>query len=329
MKKTARIMTLGDIAHQCGVSPSMFSRVLNNAPGISSAARKRILEVARQHNFILQKRRRPLARTQLKLMIVIPEESAITMNPFFDISELLNAVNNAFAQDWKQIEVISFSHFLERIRSKALHAHGIILAFGTIEKIARDFLIHEHIPYVFLNRNEQNYVSNNHYKGMLRLGEYLRAKGKTRIGYLGYRLSPINRDRFRGSMTMRFEATGTLDQESVHMVDSIDGINSLAAAFYLEKGCEAVMCFNDNFAIRLICKLQRLGKTIPGDISITGFDDSPLRQLFRPLITTISLSTYEMGFYASLWLKDNIIHRTSRRLNLEIEGKLIEGETVA
>jgi DNA-binding LacI/PurR family transcriptional regulator len=89
------------------------------------------------------------------------------------------------------------------------------------------------------------------------------------------------------------------------------------------------MCFNDNFAIRLICKLQRLGKTIPGDISITGFDDSPLRQLFRPLITTISLSTYEMGFYASLWLKDNIIHRTSRRLNLEIEGKLIEGETVA
>jgi DNA-binding LacI/PurR family transcriptional regulator len=112
MKKTARIMTLGDIAHQCGVSPSTVSRVLNNAPGISSAARNRILEVARQHNFILQKQRRPLARTQLKLMIVIPEESAITMNPFFDITELLNAINNAFAQDWKQIEAISFSHFL-------------------------------------------------------------------------------------------------------------------------------------------------------------------------------------------------------------------------
>ena len=53
-----------------------------------------------------------------------------------------------------------------------------------------------------------------------------------------------------------------------------------------------------------------------------------MRKLFRPLITTVSLSTYEMGFYAARWLKDNIVHKTNRMLRLEVEGELLEGETV-
>jgi LacI family transcriptional regulator len=121
--------------------------------------------------------------------------------------------------------------------------------------------------------------------------------------------------------------SGIFNGELIRNAKGLDGISDADARHYL-KNCDAVMCFNDNFAIRLISEINRLGKSVPSDISITGFDDSPMRKLFRPLITTVSLSTYEMGFYAARWLKDNIVNKTNRTLRLEVEGGLIEGETV-
>jgi LacI family transcriptional regulator len=87
------------------------------------------------------------------------------------------------------------------------------------------------------------------------------------------------------------------------------------------------MCFNDNFAIRFIKGLSEMGRHVPGDMAVTGFDDSPLRRVFIPTITTISLSTFEMGFFAARWLRDNIRHRESRKIQLEVNGTVIVGES--
>ncbi len=61
---------------------------------------------------------------------------------------------------------------------------------------------------------------------------------------------------------------------------------------------------------------------------MTGFDNNPVRQHFSPLVTTISLSVYEMTFFAARWLRDRIISRDAGILRLEIDGQLIEGESV-
>lgn len=41
-------------------------------------------------------------------------------------------------------------------------------------------------------------------------------------------------------------------------------------------------------------------------------NNAPVRSVFKPSITTINLATYEMGFLAARWLRDNIMHRESR-----------------
>jgi len=322
--------TLKDIASQCGVSTSTVSRVLNNAPGISSKTRAHVFDIVNKNNFSIQKRRRPLARSQLAITIVIPEDTEIAVNPFFDISELISAINSIFAKEHKQIEVVTFSAFRKLVAKSWFQTDGLMLAFGSIDAATKRNLKQCGIPYVFLNRTfeEENCISCNNYKGIIRLGNYLRCKGKSNIGYLGYGLSPINTDRFRGYRTFRAETAHDIDQDLVCQVDSIEDVGLESARFFLDRDCDAVMCFNDNFAIRFIGALQQLGKQVPDDISITGFDNSPMRKLFTPQITTISLSTYEMGFYASRWLRDNILNRNSRRLHLEIEGELLEGQTV-
>jgi LacI family transcriptional regulator len=299
---------------------------LNNAPGISSDVRQKVIESLKEYDFSPKKRKRHMSRTQLRLLIVIPDTDQTTTNPFFTMSELMSSINSVFSGTWKTQEVISYNELTDVMLKKDIHADGVIFAFGSAQKALLEKLDRKEIPYVFLNRAQGNYVSCNNYKGMLKLAAYLTSKGKRSIGYLGYPDNPVNKDRVRGYSSAMMES-GLFNIEFIRNANGLDDISDADVRYYL-KNCDAVMCFNDNFAIRLISGINRLGKSVPGDISITGFDDSPMRKLFRPLITTVSLSTYEMGFYAARWLKDNIVHKTNRTLRLEIEGELIEGETV-
>ncbi len=163
---------------------------------------------------------------------------------------------------------------------------------------------------------------------MLKLRKYLHGRGLDRVGYLGCGSIPVNQDRYRGYMTGSLEAVGKIDEDIIIDVTSINDVDMPQAKYFQERECDAVMCFNDNFAIRLITALGEMGVSVPDDISITGFDNSPLREVFRPVITTISLSTFEMCFFAARWLRDNILHRETRKLRLEVDGTLLEGETV-
>ncbi len=323
-------MKLEDIALECGVSVSTVSRAMNNDPRISRETTQRVHEIALQHNFIPSKRKRPITRSTLTLLVVIPDSEKVENNPFFDMGELINAINSAFVGENKKIETITFSQLNHMISGKDLGYDGILFAFGSIETDIKDYLEKKNIPYIFLNRtfDHESYVSCNNFKGVIKLMEYLSQKGLKRIGYLGCPNIAVNKDRFRGYCVARYEATGKLDNELVLNVESINDIDETSAQFFKDKKCDAVIGFNDNFSIRLISAFQQINLKVPDDISVTGFDNSPMRKIFKPLVTTISLSTFEMGFFASRWLCDNIQHRETRPLRLEVDGILLDGESV-
>ncbi len=329
MKKN-NISTLDDIARECKVSASTVSRVLNNEQGIAQGTRDRVFACAQKHNFTLQRRRKPVKRSLIELLIVVPDSAEVAHNPFYEIGELINAIGDAFDDVKKRIEITTYSAVEEAIRSESLKADGIICAFGAISGGTKDFIRARGIPYIFLNRTfpDENYISCNHFHGMLTLGTHLYNNGYETIGYLGCETIPVNRDRFRGYSVAVVEHTQSFAGIIRLGLSSIDGISPGTAEFFISRKCDAVMCFNDNFAIRLIGEFRKLGISVPDNMAITGFDDSPMRRIFSPRLTTISLSTYEMGFFAARWLLDNIYRNETRRLRLEVDGVFIEGETV-
>ena len=208
---------------------------------------------------------------------------------------------------------------------------GCILAFGRLDQPMRQVFIDKQIPYIFLNRiisGDESYISCNHSRGLETTTAHLFAKGHRQIGYLGCHAKEVNRDRFKGFAAAAFEATGSIPTANITSVAQTDDIDLATARFFLDRNCTAVACFNDSFAIRLIQQLQSLGLSVPDDLSVTGFDNSYLRNNFQPLITTINLSVYDMAFYAGQWLHDTIINRQSRVIHLEIDGQLIEGTSV-
>ncbi len=326
---TDTVKSLQDIADICSVSASTVSRVLNHEPGISRETTRRVMEVVKQYNFSPAKRKRPMSRAQLRLVVVLPDPSVTLDNPFFDIGELLRSVTSAFSREKKAIETVSFSELSGDPSAAIRSADGIIFAFGEVGPGVKELLHGRAIPYVFLNRvlEDDNYVSCNHCKGTLRLRQHLAARGYGRVGYLGCTTIPINADRKRGYLIGALEAAGELDEAPIAEVASVGEIKRQTIQYFVERRCDAVMCFNDNFAIRFIKGLSDAGFSVPGDMAVTGFDDSPLRRVFSPSITTMSLSTFEMGFFAARWLRDNIQHRESRKIQLEVNGTLIVGES--
>jgi DNA-binding LacI/PurR family transcriptional regulator len=323
------VKNLQDIAAICSVSVSTVSRVINHEPGISRETVRRVMEVVQRHNFSPSKRKRPISRAQLRLLLIVPDASVTLDNPFFDIGELLRSMGSVFSGEKKTIETFSFSQLFDPDRISLGSADGVIFAFGDVDRPILDSLDGTKTPYIFLNRvlDDNNYVSCNHYKGTLRLAEHLAARGYKRVGYLGCETIPVNADRRRGYLMGTFEAVGKIDPSLVTDVASVGEITQETARHFVNRGCDAVMCFNDNFAIRFIKGLSDMGRKVPDDMAVTGFDDSPLRRVFLPSITTISLSTFEMGFFAARWLRDNIQHRESRRIQLEVNGTLIVGES--
>ncbi|MCU0843821.1 MAG: LacI family transcriptional regulator [Spirochaetes bacterium] len=326
--KADRAHRLEDIAKRCGVSISSVSRVLNNEPGVSAETRKRILAAAGQHEFRPRSRKRHLTRSMLDLLVVIPEEEELSANPFLNISELVGAISEAFRAEKKRVEIAPIGDFLHSLGGEATGVDGVLFAYRSIGESERRKLVDLKIPYVFISRviPGENYVSCNYFKSMLTLTRIMIESGHRRIGYLGNAGNPNNTDRCRGYTTAVREA-GNLDIMDLS-VDSIFGVDEKTARGCLEHGCDAVLCFNDYMAIGLINRLQGMGVSVPGDVSVTGFDDSPLRRVAVPLLTTVRQPTSEMAFLASRWLRDNILNRSNRRLCIEVEGEIVLGDSV-
>lgn len=57
----------------------------------------------------------------------------------------------------------------------------------------------------------------------------------------------------------------------------------------------AVLCFSDAFADGVVRAAEALGLSVPGDVSVVGFDDSPVARFSRPPLTTVRQDVVEKG----------------------------------
>ena len=59
--------------------------------------------------------------------------------------------------------------------------------------------------------------------------------------------------------------------------------------------CSAVICYNDEIALRVISYLNKTGLSVPGDVAVVSFDNSQYSELSVPRITSLSHEPYNVG----------------------------------
>ena len=90
---------------------------------------------------------------------------------------------------------------------------------------------------------------------------------------------------------------------------------------------DCIVCGNDLMAIGAINICQKLGRNIPDDISIMGFDDIYISKYLNPGLTTVRQDAYEMGRQAASMLIEYLDEHTPLS-DVVLPYQIIERNTV-
>ena len=301
--RSSRIPTMQDIARASGVSQSTVSRVLTGAPTvvpINPATRERVLEVARQ----LRYRPNPLARglrgARTMLLGVIVRE--IT-DPFF--AGAVDAISSEANRRGYNV-VLGHAHGKtdEAIALRAVletrHCDAILLLGDTSDqpRLLED-LRDTNITVVGLWQGSApvrgiSTVSVDNRAGVEALLGHLLGLGHKRLAFIGggfgegLLLGDIGE---RRAAFLDLMAAAGLPVNDGYIREIKNNLSGGATAFEslmkLPVRPTAILASTDLLAIGAIHSAGRMGMTVPGDISIVGFDDLPMAEYTNPALTTV------------------------------------------
>jgi DNA-binding LacI/PurR family transcriptional regulator len=127
--------------------------------------------------------------------------------------------------------------------------------------------------------------------------EYLRAKGHKRIGFLTTdRPWPAFEERGAGyKAALKAHRLPGPRELSAASENAEVARELMESALRQQPALTAVLCANDVLALGALQAARRLGRRVPDELAIVGFDDFPFARHVEPPLTTVALPGYEMG----------------------------------
>jgi LacI family transcriptional regulator, repressor for deo operon, udp, cdd, tsx, nupC, and nupG len=296
---------LADIAAQAGVSEATVSRVLNGRPGVAAATRESVLAAL---DLLGYERPARLAKRSAGLVGLITPELENPIFPAFAqvIGQALTRQGYtpvlATQTPGGSTEDELTGMLVER------GVAGIIFISGLHADTSADVERYERlrgngVPFVLINgftpRVRAPFVSPDDRAAMRLAMSHLVSLGHRRIGLaLGpARFVPVQR-KIEGFLRGAAEDLGTPEGEARELIEhslfTLEGGQAAATAL-LERGCTAVICASDMMALGAIRAARQRGLAVPGEVSVIGYDDSPLIAFTDPPLTTIRQPVPAMG----------------------------------
>ncbi len=294
-----------DIAAAAGVSEATVSRVLNDHPGVSEATRQSVLVALDVLGF---ERPTYLRRKSAGLVgLILPELT----NPIFPAFAQL--IETALARrGFTPIlctQTAGGIHEDDYVQSLLDHGvSGIINISGlhadSDAKTERYFRLRDlGMPLVLVNGSVDGLnvptIANDDVAAVELAVAHLVGLGHERIGLAAgpERFIPVIRKvwGFRGAMG-RHTALSRADVDAlvVHDLFTVDG-GAAAAARLLDLGVTAIAAASDLMALGAVQAVRARGLRVPQDISVVGYDDSPLVAFTDPPLTTIRQNVTAMS----------------------------------
>ena len=280
---------LADVAKQARVSEATVSRVLNGKPGVSDATRAAVLTAL---DVIGYERPSSLRGRKARMVgLVVPE----LQNPIFPA--LAEVVGGALAQRGFNAVLctrtgsMSEAEYVEMLLERQVS--GMIFAGG---QYAEADAPHDHytrllqlrLPVVLVNAAADQLdfprVSTDDAVAMEQAYGHLRSLGHERIGLV---LGPPDHVPSRRKLAAFDVVTGGHDADLVERSRfSVEGGHA-AAARLIARGVSGIVCASDPLALGAIRAARRVGVSVPGELSVVGYDDSALMSCTDPPLTTV------------------------------------------
>jgi LacI family repressor for deo operon, udp, cdd, tsx, nupC, and nupG len=290
---------LAEVAKKAGVSEATVSRVLNGRSGVSEATRTSVLTAL---DVLGYERPTKLRGERARLVgLVLPE----LQNPIFPA--LAEVVTSSLAQRGftpalcaRTIGGVPESDYVEMLLDHQVS--GVIFAGGSY---ALTDASHEHyrrltergLPVVLVNAGVDELgfprVSTDDAVAVEQAYGHLRSLGHERIGMV---LGPEGHVPSRRKLNALLQVTDSTEAENwvERSSFSMEGAR-VAATKLVDRGVTGIICASDVLALGAIRAARRLGRSVPDDVSVVGFDDSAFMTCTDPPLTTVRQPIETMG----------------------------------
>jgi len=324
------------IATAAHCSVSTVSKALNGRPDVSEETRKKVLKIAKQHNFYPNALGKGLKNKYTENIGVIfcREFQPLSVNPFY--SRVLEGIEAELAINNYNLVL----HLLPENYSGDLpkmireqQVDGLIL-IGVLHQEFIDQIIELEIPSILvdpkliLDNFSQILIDNEH--GAFEATQHLIQRGHRRIGFISGDLDRLSfRQRFDGYLKALEYHRVPVDDLLIRTGGLEKGYEYVTALLEMTDAPTAIFAANDINAIYGYKAIKDKNLRIPEDISVIGFDDIDLAKISSPPLTTVRVYKEELGSIAVRTILKVVQQGAGRPTNMIVPVRLIERESVS
>jgi DNA-binding LacI/PurR family transcriptional regulator len=289
---------MADIARLAGVSTSTVSRALAGSPLVNEATRTRVAELARSLNYTINVGAQNLRLKQNRAVAVVvpfdPQTRQHLSDPFF--LSLIGSLADALTDRGHEMllsRVDAARLDLAAQNYEAGRAAGIVLIGQWHHHDQLNEMAVRGVPFVVWGAQlpGQVYatVGSDNLQGGHLATTHLLAQGAKRVAFFGDAELPEIGLRQQGYMQALAEAGISVDRKLLRSAPFLAD----AIAREVERLCaegtvfDAVFAASDLMAMTIVSTLRRLGRRVPDDVLVAGYDDIELARHFHPPLTTV------------------------------------------
>ncbi|MGJ6981464.1 LacI family DNA-binding transcriptional regulator [Aestuariimicrobium soli] len=310
MGRMSRRPTIYDVAAAAGVNPSTVSRAFSRPGRVSDKTAAHIHAVAQAMGYRTEAVfRAPSNRSTQLLALAVADVT----NPFF-FSIIRGAEAEATARGYQLLLADTQE---SQSREQALfdrsltQVDGLLVASSRISDTGLRAAARK-VPTVVMNRvvtGLPSVVADNA-RAMRRALEHLASLGHRRVVYVsGPEASWANGSRYRAFREGCFELD-LIDQRVGPVSPTVKGGYGITDTLR-DSGATAAVCYNDLTAIGVIRRAKDLGWSVPGDLSVIGFDNTFASDLVSPSLTTVAAPLNQLAQRATSLLITMIQRNTN------------------
>jgi DNA-binding LacI/PurR family transcriptional regulator len=311
-------VTLQSIADEVGVSRMTVSNAFSRPDQLSADLRARILEAADRLGYVgPDPAARALARGRVGSVGLLLNGALSEAFEDQVSAEFVASVADGLVQRGLALTVLTPPKSEDFVPARDVAIDGALVYTCEPRSAGVEWLSRRALPVVAVDQDLGDHVPGILVddRGGARLGaQHLLDQGHRRIGILALGLrrdggalaesdSYPSRERLAG-WTETLAGAGIEPTVVLAPYEPHDGALDAARELLDDASITGVLCFSDVFAHAVVQAAERLGRRVPDDLSVVGYDDSPLASTSRPTLTTVRQDITAKGHLAAAMLAD-------------------------
>lgn len=297
--------TLGQVAARAGVGQGTASRAINGSPHVTDSTREAVLRAAAELGYIPNRAARALVtrRTDSVALVVSEPEERIFNQPFF--ARIVRGISEAVTSSGRQLLLTMVPTTENRQRLvhylAGQHVDGaMVVSLHGDDPLPR-LLEEQGVPVVVGGRpltwEPPTYVEVDNAGGSFTAVNHLIERGRRSIATIaGPQDMNAGVERLDG-YRKAVGSVGAVDDRLVAYGDHTSESGEAATRELLSRrpDLDAIFAASDPMALAALRILRTLGRRVPDDVAVVGFDDTPSSQDSEPALTTVHQPIEEMG----------------------------------